>query len=693
MTWVAPFTTNNTKDWATSFIVPPADLGRNLYWVGGTSSWNGTAGSKWSLVSGGAGGEAEPTFVDNVFVDANSGAVTVSIVTNTANCRNLNFTGFTGTFSGGVAINIYGNLTLSSGMTRSYTGAISFKSTTIGQTIALNGKTLASNIVFDGVGGEWAIQDSFITTGTITTTNGSVIAIGKTITGTTFSGSNSNARSLDITNSTVNCSVTGWLFTITTNLNLVTTGSTINVSNANFAGGGLAYNTVNMTGITTTSRNVTGANSYNNFSVVGGAGYATVNLSADQTVSGTLTLTGNNANSQRLFIASSSLITPVAITCNGSVALTNIDLQLINAGGSASWSGTSVGDCTGNTGITFTPVATRYVVHPGGSVDFMSTTLWSASSGGATGASAPLVQDIVVIDSSSFAGAGRTIAVGAAYRMPGLDFTNATNSPTLNLSVSGAFYSFFGNLVFISAMTLSGSVSSIVYFRGYATSISITSAGKTIPGNLRVESGLGTVSLNDAIIIGNTLTVTQGTWDDNDFSVTTGAVVLTGTATRVVLKGTATYNLTGSGTVWNAASTGITFTDNGTIKLTNNSASSKAYSGGGLSYNNYWNATQGNGTCTITNSSTFNDFKVDAGRSQLFSAATTTTIATLTAVGTAGNLITIAGVSSADYNIVSSSGTTINTNYISISHCQASGAIWNAGANSVNGGNNSGITF
>lgn len=667
--------------------------GPNRYWRGGAGSWNGTAGSKWAYYPSGSVGAPEPTSSDNVFFDAGSGAVTVSITISTANCLNIDFTGFTGTFSGSTAIDIYGSLLFSSGMTRTHTGAISFKATTVGNTITLNGKTLASNIVFDGVGGEWTIQDSFLTTGGITITNGNVIAIGKTITCGTFSGTGSNLRGLDITNSTVNCSVTGWLFTTTTNLTLVTTGSTINAANSNFVGGGLIYNTLNMTGITA-SHGLTGVNSYTgNLSIVGGANYATVTVADPQTVSGNITFTGNNTGSQRLFIASNTLSAPVTITCNGSVSLTNVDLQLITASGSATWSGTSVGDCTGNTGITFTPAVTRYVVHPGGSVDFMSTTLWSASSGGATGASPPLVQDTPVMDGSSFAGAGCTIAAAAAYRMPGLDFTNATNSPTLNLSASGAFYSFFGNLAFISAMTLSGSISSAMYFRGYATNISITSAGKTIPGNLRVESSLGTVSLNDAMIIANTLTVTQGTWDDNDFAVTIGAVVLTGTATRSVLKGTATYSLTGTGVVWSGATTGITFTDTGTTKLTNNSASAKSFTGGGLIYNNWWNATQGNGVTTLSSSNTFADIKIDAGRTQQFSGATTTTLATLTAVGTAGNLITIAGVASVNYNIVSSSGTTINTNYISISHCQASGATWNAGANSVNGGNNSGITF
>ena len=39
------------------------------YWVGGTANWDATAGTKWALTSGGAGGQAVPTSADDVFID------------------------------------------------------------------------------------------------------------------------------------------------------------------------------------------------------------------------------------------------------------------------------------------------------------------------------------------------------------------------------------------------------------------------------------------------------------------------------------------------------------------------------------------------------------------------------------------------------------------------------------------------
>ena len=55
-----------------SFTSSPTGTGRNLFWVGGTGNWSNPA--RWSLTSGGAGGECIPTIFDNVTFDANSGA-------------------------------------------------------------------------------------------------------------------------------------------------------------------------------------------------------------------------------------------------------------------------------------------------------------------------------------------------------------------------------------------------------------------------------------------------------------------------------------------------------------------------------------------------------------------------------------------------------------------------------------------
>lgn len=92
----------------------------NRYWVGGTASWDATAGTKWATTSGGAGGAAVPVATDDVYFDGNSGAVTVTCVAGVSTCASLITTGFTGTLnllSNFLLTN--GNVTIGSGTTLS----------------------------------------------------------------------------------------------------------------------------------------------------------------------------------------------------------------------------------------------------------------------------------------------------------------------------------------------------------------------------------------------------------------------------------------------------------------------------------------------------------------------------------------------------------------------------------------------
>lgn len=206
------------------------------YWVGGSANWDATAGTKWALTSGGAGGQAVPTASDDVYIDSGSGAVTVTVATATATCRNLSFTSgagdFAGTFAGSTAATVSGDLTLVAGMTNSYTGTITFNSTT-SQTITTNGKAFASSLTFDGVAGSWALQDN-LTTGTgntVTVTNGTLNINGKILSAGRFLSSNTNARTLAFGAGSI--SVTGnnatvWDTSVATNLTISGTSPTVN---------------------------------------------------------------------------------------------------------------------------------------------------------------------------------------------------------------------------------------------------------------------------------------------------------------------------------------------------------------------------------------------------------------------------------------------------------------------------------
>lgn len=171
------------------------------YWVGGTSTWDATAGTKWATTSGGAGGAAVPTSADDVYFDVNSGAVAVTI--NAGSCRNLSFTSlagnFVGTIGGTSTLTVSGSMTLSPNMTWGFYGTITFTATTA-QTITTAGVIPLTSIVFNGVGGSWQLQDDFTLSNAVTAnttlTNGSLDINNFTHTTNRFLSDNSNTRSV-----------------------------------------------------------------------------------------------------------------------------------------------------------------------------------------------------------------------------------------------------------------------------------------------------------------------------------------------------------------------------------------------------------------------------------------------------------------------------------------------------------------
>lgn len=673
----------------TMLLIPTEVIGRNLYWVGGSASWNGTAASKWALTSGGAGGQAEPTSIDNVFFDANSGVVTVTTITTIITCRDLNFTGFTGTFTGSATGSIYGSWTFGTGMTQSYTGTLTFRATFPGRTITCNGKAFASGITFDGVGGGWKLQDNLTNSSNISLNNGTLNTNNQAVSITSFSSNNSGGRNLILGTSVITCS-SGWTAT-TLGLTLSVASSTINVGGiVAFNSKSATYGTVNFTGgvgnfgPSLINGDADGAITFGTLSRTTTT-YSVLQISVDIIVTTSLTFAGGNANTQRLGIINTlGTSTPITITCNGSIALSNTDFLGITGAGSAIWSGTSLGDCGGNSNITTTTPVTRFPVCAAGSNDFMSD-IWSTSSGGATGQTRPLPQDTITIDGNSFGAVSETLTIGS-YRLPTLDFTNATHTPTLSFNGAITTY-FFGDLKLIAGMVVSGT--SGIAFQKQSGTQTLTSSTQTNTSNIAIKT-LGTFALADDMIdTGATgITYTSGTFSDNNHNVTSPTFTSSGVLARTWNKGSGTYTVTGTSNAWSiTGTTNLTFTDTGTIKFTNNSSTGKNFNGASLVYNNVWNATAGTGILTFLGSNTFKDLKSDASRSMKFSAGTTTTIATIT-LGATCTIASTAGT----YNIVSNSGTAVASTGTIISNCAFSGATWTV-TSGTDGGGNSGITF
>jgi len=182
----------------------------NRYWIGGTGTWDISSTSNWSTSSGGASGASVPTSSDKVFFDANSfsGGGQIVTISATVNCLSMSWTGATNTptLAGSSTLNIYGNLTLIAGMTITYTGTIEFESTSTGRTITTAGKSLASNLNFQGTGGAWTMQDALTTTKEFELTDGTFNTGNYTLAVRQLNcyGFSSTTRALNLGSSTVN---------------------------------------------------------------------------------------------------------------------------------------------------------------------------------------------------------------------------------------------------------------------------------------------------------------------------------------------------------------------------------------------------------------------------------------------------------------------------------------------------------
>ena len=204
-----------------------------FYWVGGSGTWDNSSSTRWATSSGGAGSAGIPSTTDNVIFDSLSnqpsgGAYTVTIATG-ATCANWTAAGASGgnvTFAGSSGLSCYGGISFaSSGITRTYTGAISFAATT-SVTLNLNGTTLASSISFIGTGGSWQLTNAFTTTGALTFTRGTLDMNNYVFTALSLSSSNSNTRTLAFgTSGAIYLTGTGSITTLATSTNLTVTGT------------------------------------------------------------------------------------------------------------------------------------------------------------------------------------------------------------------------------------------------------------------------------------------------------------------------------------------------------------------------------------------------------------------------------------------------------------------------------------
>jgi hypothetical protein len=640
------------------------------YWVGGTSTWDGTAGTKWATTSGGAGGAAVPTAVDDVFLNAASGAVTVT-VSGSVPARSLDCNGFTGTLTDvtGATVNIGTStvpasniaLRLAAGMTLTIVGTFTFifpGTNTTPQTITTAGKTMPG-MTFSGSTGSWQFADNVTATGaTITYSSASTAVLdfnGKTFNFATFTGNTGTTKTLTL--GAAQITMTGsWLFrgTVTANTATITqTGLTLGFDNSGSAGanyGGLSLiqtgSGVYALGAPTNSAGVfvTLANYTRTGTAVKTDGVSIAFNGV--TITGTLTLGGNTTQGvNRLLVQGGTLGTQSVITATGAAVVISGDVTFMDMeiSGSPSWTNTGskyVGDALGNGTFIVskrTAPSTRYKIAGGA---FSTANVWAASSGAATDNRVPLEQDDIVLDSNSGAGTHTS-------DMPrtGANFTEVSGFVgTLSQSAT----TIYGSLTLVSGSTLSGSGSQVLAGRGTHT---INLGGKSSNAAYTVTAPGGTYTLAADWFSTAAFTHNFGGLDFAGFNVTFDSFSGTSPNVRSLTLGTGTITtrVTGSSTFWNmGVTTGLTFSGaSSTIVLGLATVNARTFAGGGLSYGALrYTVADSPGALLITGANTFGTLEVGPEHRVSLPASTTQVVTTPTLTGRFNGYHRMTGVAS-----------------------------------------------
>ena len=344
-------------------------------------------------------------------------------------------------------------------------------------------------------------------------------------------------------------------------------------------------------------------------------------------------------------------------------------------------------------------MADRYWILGTGQWNSTNTVNWSTSSGGAGGASVPTASDNVFFDANSNVGTTAWTCTMADSPRVCNDLTMSGLDGTMNFGGSSAL-TVSGSLTF-QATNFNATYTGTTTFNATTTGKTVTTNGVSFSGSVTFNGVGGAWTLGSALTIGSirTATLTNGTLDLNGKTLTVGTRFTTATGTKNLTFNGGTLICPDPNTTSfnNAAPTGFTTTagtGTGTISMT--AATAKTFVGGGSTFNCTINQ-GGAGALTITGSNTFgnitNTYKSTGATSILFTAATTSTFTDWNASGESTRLLPIGSVTAASHTLSKASGT-VSADFLSISRSTATGgAGWYAGANSTDGGNNSGWVF
>jgi hypothetical protein len=648
------------------------------------------AGGNWNATTAWEEGVV-PVAGDDIRATATSGDLKVNV--HTAHLRSFDLDGYTGTLS-----RSWGNINIAGEANQTvilrFDGTITFN----GSVVLYNSP---ENAIVEVYWGGVTTVDDFYLYGSHTVNQRSDITIagtlgifaedahfktnGFTINAESIAANINQERTFNFKDSTLNVTDDFNMYDTAGTLTIDSDGSTINCE-GNFTSGDKTYNIVNLTGDGDALLwGHGGTTTINTLTRTGGASSSANSLrlwNTALTVTGTLTLTGNNALANRLLVYNNVTGTQATITADTVVA-SNVDFMDIKGAGDADWDLSAItggsGDCGGNSDITFTTSTEQHWTNADGG-DWSDSGNWTSR--------VPLPQDDCTFDCAFNTSKTITIDSGAPIRSGrNTDWSGATFTTALTWATIAN--SKYGNLTLKTGMTVSGTGVVNLMGRGSQT---ITSNGVTVTHPLYFY---GSYAFQDAFSSSSTLYLYKGTLDGNNQNITATLFnSQTNTYARTLIMGSGTWTITGAWSCWHLVTTNLTYTKGGTLIISNTDSAPKTMYGGSQDYATV--TISGNNVLIRDNNSldTLNVNTAGHATGLKLLRNTTQTIGTLTTNGSSGNLAKMASDTTTAATVSKSGGGRVSVDYMHLTRVAAVQTLtWYAGTNSTDGGNNTNWIF
>lgn len=492
----------------------------DFYWIGGSGNWSQTI--HWSNTSGGATVGTLPTAADNVIFDNASGLLSLATTVTMdvpVTVVNFNFAAVSNPFtlaSGLVSIEIRGSLSSNGLANITYAGDINLNSGSAGNFILSNGTVWNNDFHVTGTN-VVNLNDDFENSKDFFVDNGGLNTLSNSLKCVNFYSTAATSRNINISNSNFELSGINWSIN-STSLTFVSTGSSISLINTGsivFTGGAQTYGIVRSDAA---SLQVFGNN---NFALVDLANSSSLELENNTTQLIDSLIVAGTCGSPAFITAIDPGLAAARIEKSGFAELNLSNLVITKVDGvvgAGQAYNLSLSDTVNALNWTFNGSNFYWI---GGSGDWDDGNHWASSPSGPSLGCIPGPADSVYFTNLSFATAGDTVFIPVDSYFGYMDWSAATNNPSLKLNATLHSY---GDIVLNPSMLVTTQFNSLEINK----TTQLTSAGNTLDcfisinavdqtDRLEMQDALKTTDLKGILVM-------RGELHTNSDSLSTGYI-------------------------------------------------------------------------------------------------------------------------------------------------------------------------